>query len=217
MDINSFEVKKIGIEKRYIMNQEEKFMRQIEENIETLSLEKMKSLVIELSKVIPSSFRQHLLCIIKNLNNNLVEDNDVLDKMKEEICSDFKEIENGNICLRCYSYETGVYSYYDADLDFEYLITRELNEILNKTYNYIKDAVWHKKYSDVIEIFDLLLFTEYVCEEVGNPEYDDFDEVYDSFKRNLNDFKDLLDFDFNELLLYAIYSVIIKMRKYLII
>ena len=97
------------------------------------------------------------------------------------------------------------------------MITRELNEILNKTYNYIKDAVWHKKYSDVIEIFDLLLFTEYVCEEVGNPEYDDFDEVYDSFKRNLNDFKDLLDFDFNELLLYAIYSVIIKMRKYLII
>lgn len=68
----------------------------------------------------------------------------------------------------------------------------------------------HKKYSDAIEIVDLLLFAEYICEEVGNPEYDNSNEVYDTFERNIEDFKDSLDFDFNELLLYAIYSVIMS-------
>lgn len=116
----------------------EKFIQQIEENLEGISLEKMKSLIIELGKKIPNPPYQLILCIIKNLNNSLDEDNDILDKMKQEIYSNFKEIENGNICLRCHSYEAGTYSYYDADLDYEYWPTGELNEILNKTFNYIK-------------------------------------------------------------------------------
>lgn len=185
----------------------EEFIKQIEKNIEDMSLENAKQVIIQLGSKIPSSLFETMMCIIKNLNGN-IEEYDI-DILKSEIYSDFKEIENGNIYFKCYSYGTGTYSYYDEDLAYSYFPTAELNKILNKTYDFIVKAVLHKKYADAIEIFDLFLYTDYSCDEVGNPDYDNSDEVYDTFERSIDDVKESLDFDFNKLLLYAIYSVII--------
>ena len=58
-----------------------------------------------------------------------------------------------------------------------------------------------------------MLYSDYFCEEISNPEYSDSDEVIDTFDMNLNSLKDNLDLNINTVILYAIYVVIIGDSK----
>lgn len=184
----------------------EDFIKIINVNIADMSLEDLKRLVVQLANKIPNSLYETTICLTNIINGNLDNELVKMNQIKNEIYSDFKKIESGDICFRCYSYETGTYSYYDADLDYYFYLSDELEVVLNKVYNYIKKAVFFKKYSDAIEICDLLLYTDYWCEEVGNPEYDDTNEVYDTFETNIDSSKYS---DLNEILQCAIYSIIV--------
>ena len=80
--------------------------------------------------------------------------------------------------------------------------------MLDKTYEFGKTLIYHKEYAKAIEMFDLILFTNYSCEEVGNPEYDDSGDMHDTFKVDITDLKDSLDFDLDYACLYGIYAVL---------
>lgn len=186
------------------------FLSIIQDIISDASLEDMKKIMISIAESLPSSAYEKVKCILMDFANKLEEDSKDLESLKQEIIRDFKDIENGDICLQCYSYGSGTYSYYGEDLDYFYYPSDSLNKILIKTYNYVVQAILHKKYSDALEIFELFLYTDYICEEIGDPEYDDSDEVYDTFETEIDKAKKQLPFDFDELLLYAIYAVIMK-------
>lgn len=54
----------------------------------------------------------------------------------------------------------------------------------------------------------MIIYTDYTCEEIGDPEYDDSDEVYDSYNVDFGLIKHDLGIDLNKLCLYAVYSLI---------
>jgi len=145
------------------------------------------------------------LCIV---NNELsISDEEIIEKISY-IDSKFKEIETGNICFRCYAIETGYYSYYEEEYDYHYYPIKEMDVVLNETYEFGKKLIYYKKYLEAIRIFDLILYSKYTCEEVGNPEYDDSDDVYDYFDIDLETVKHNLDFDIKDVCLYSIYAVL---------
>ena len=163
------------------MSTKKEFLETINKIITSISLEDSKKIIYELvSKIDPSDYEM-TLCIIDHIIGKQEKEDDLLKELS--IIKDaFTKIENGDICIRCYeenSYELG------------------------------KRLVYHKKYDKAIEIFDLILYTNYQCEEVGNPEYTDYDEVLDTFESDLFNIRNSLDFDLDKVYLYAIYSVLI--------
>lgn len=184
------------------------FIKQVKENIEDISLEDMKNIIIKFSNKIPSSLWKVMLSIIKDVNGTLKMSLEEIDLLKKEIYDKFDEIKNGEVCFNCYSYETGTYSYYEEDLDYHYYPTNEMDNILNRTYEVAVSFVLHKEYLHAIEMFNLILYTDYSCEEVGNPEFDNSDEVYDTFDINIKDARESLDFNLDTLYYYVIYSII---------
>lgn len=189
------------------MNKKE-FTEQLNKSLDNVSLENAKKIINEIGDKLPSNLYDVTLCIINNINGNLSLSDEEIDNKINYIKDMFKEIEEGNICSRCYSYEDGYYGCYGENYDYHYYPTKEMDNILNETYEFGKKLVYYKKYSKAIEMFDLILYSKYTCEEVGNPEYDDSDEVYDYFDVDLETVKHNLDFDIDYVYLYAIYAVL---------
>ena len=186
----------------------EKLKSKINKELKETSVDEMKKLIIELLEKAPSYSYEYVLCKLKDVKNeNLELDHDTLNEY-ERILADFEKIENGDICVRSYTYETGTYSYYDADVDYVYYPTYELKEVLVDACEMIKKLVLYKEYGKVITLFESIIHTNYTCEEVGNPEYDDSDEVYDVYDVDFNNIKYNLEIDLDEACVYAIYSLI---------
>jgi len=110
------------------------FIKQVKENIEDISLEDMKNIIIKFSNKIPSSLWKVMLSIIKDVNGTLKMSLEEIDLLKKEIYDKFDEIKNGEVCFNCYSYETGTYSYYEEDLD--YRVVRKLQISSFKIINF---------------------------------------------------------------------------------
>lgn len=87
-------------------------------------------------------------------------------------------------------------------------ITNEMAIAINAAYILGKKLVCYQEYSKAIEIFDLILYLEYCVEGVGNPEYDNTNDVYDTFYISLKTAVTALDFDFDYICLYGIYAVL---------
>ena len=49
-----------------------------------------------------------------------------------------------------------------------------------------------KLYRQAIKIFDLIIYANYSCSEMGNPEYDYSNEIYDVYDVDLSSVKELL-------------------------
>lgn len=186
----------------------EDFIIELNKELENLSTKEIKNLMNEFVSRLPSNYYEYIICKIKNFKGEKYKiDEDYL-KEYDRILALFDKIENGEICFKSYSYETGTYSYYDADVDYVYYPSCELKEILIDTYKLIEKLVLYKEYSKVITLFECVINTNYVCEEVGNPEYDDSDETYDTYEVNFNDIKNSFEIDLNQACIYAIYSLI---------
>lgn len=88
-----------------------------------------------------------------------------------------------------------------------------MNKILNRAYNLSLRLVFTKNYKEVLKIVDLILDTEYICEEISDPEYSDYEEVIDTFDTDIFSVKDNLDFYLDVLILYAVYAIIMSDEK----
>ena len=186
----------------------ESFKIELSKELKSLSINEIKNLINELVDKLPANYYEYIICKIKYFKDEKYElDEDTLNKYNK-ILVDFERIENGDVCFKSYSYETGTYSYYDADEDYVYYPSNELKQILIDTYYLIKKLVLYKEYSKVITLFESIINTNYTCEEYGDPEYDDSDEVYDTYGVDFNDIKDDLGIDLNQACIYAIYSLI---------
>ncbi len=71
----------------------------------------------------------------------------------------------------------------------------------------------YKEYDKVITIFESIINTDYTCEEVGDPEYDDPNNIYSIYEIDINTIKDDLGIDLKSACLYAIYSVLMSNKK----
>lgn len=189
------------------MNKQE-FQEELFKNLKKLNDSQAGEIISILVDELPYTSYERLLCKIKNKNGTLKPNKEKFDKIQEEIQEGYKQIDSGEICFNCYSYSNDSYSYYEEDYDIYYYSNEEIDEVLDKTYEFGKTLIYHKEYAKAIEMFDLILFTNYSCEEVGNPEYDDSGDVYATFEVDITNLKDSLDFDLDYACLYGIYAVL---------
>ena len=158
---------------------------------------------------IPACHYEKIICKIKDITGTLKIDEKSLKETEDYIKNAFKEIEEGNICFNCYSYPNGSYSYYDEDCDIHYYSNKEMNEILDKTFEFGKSLIYHKEYHKAIEIFEKILNAKYFCEEVIGPEYAESGEVIDTFETDIENLNDSLDFDLNIVKLFIVYGFLV--------
>ena len=189
---------------------ENDFIKEINKNIDGVSIDELRSIVMEICKDIPIRNYYKTLCRIKNIKNN---DKILVDDIKEELdemCKDFKKVQDGEIVFKCYAVETGNYSAFGEDYDYHYYPTNEMDSILNRMYDLICKLIFSKDYMETLNIIDLMLYSDYTCEEISNPEYSDDDEVIDTFDMDIDSLKENLDFDINTVILYAVYAIIMS-------
>lgn len=158
---------------------------------------------------IPVCHYEKIICKIKNINGTLKIDKKSQKETEDYITNAFKEIEEGNICFNCYSYQNGSYSYYSEDYDIHYYSNEEMDEILDKTFEFGKSLIYHKEYHKAIEIFEKILNAKYFCEEVIGPEYAEHGEVIDSFETDIENLNDSLNFDLNIVKLFIVYGLLV--------
>ena len=77
-------------------------------------------------------------------------------------------------------------------------------------YKLIRNLIFSKCYMVILNIIDLMLHTDYFCEEFSDSEYSDSNEVIDTFDMDIDSLKDNLDFDINNVILYAVYVIIMS-------
>lgn len=189
---------------------ENDFIKEINKNIDGTSMNELRAIVMEICKDIPIRNYYKTLCRIKNIKNN---DKILVDDIKEELdemCKDFKKVQDGEIVFKCYAVETGNYSAFGEDYDYHYYPTNEMDSILNRMYDLICKLIFSKDYMETLNIIDLMLYSDYTCEEISNPEYSDDDEVIDTFDMDIDSLKENLDFDINTVILYAVYAIIMS-------
>lgn len=191
------------------MNKDD-FFREINKSINGVEIDRLKAVIMEICKDIPKENYNKTLCRIKSLENdgkNLIDD---IEKELEEIYEDFKKVQDGDIVFRCYRVETGYYSAFDDDYDYYYYPTNKMDSVLNRMYDLIRKLIFSKSYDKALNIIDLMLYSDYTCEEISDPEYSDNDEVIDTFDMDMDSLKENLDFDINVVILYAIYAIIMS-------
>ena len=180
---------------------------EIKEIINSISLTKYEEIISILIDEIPKSSYEKVICKIKNINGMLKVDKSLKDT-EIYIKNAFKKIEKGNICFGCYSYPNGSYSYYEEDYDIYYYSNKEISEILDKAFEFGKSLIYHKKYIKAIEIFEMILYSKYWCEEIENPEYANNTEVIDIFETDIENLNGSLDFDLDMVRLYVVYGLL---------
>lgn len=184
------------------------FLNKIDENIEDATIDELKSIIVEISKDIPEGFYFKTLCRIKNLMNNDIVLIDELGEKIKNIYIDFKKVQDGEIVFKCYELDTGTYSPVGEIFDYCYYPTNEMNNLLNRMYNLICKLIFSKNYKEALNIIDLMLYSDYSCEEIPNPVYSDDDEVIDIFDMDIDSIKENLGFDINIVVLYAVYAIL---------
>lgn len=189
---------------------ENDFIKEINEIVDGASIDGLKAIIKEICKDIPNGNYYKTLCRIKNIKNN---DQILIDNIKEkldEIRKDFKKVQDGEIVFECYAVETGYHSGFGEDYDYHYYPTNEMDHILNRMYDLIRKLIFSNNYMEALNIIDLMLYSDYTCEEISNPEYSDDEETVDTFDMDINSLKDNLDFDINIIILYAVYAILMS-------
>lgn len=212
VDYNRIRIMKGFEVNEYAMNKEE-FLREVNNNIKNLSLVETKNIIEEICKDMSEGYYYKTLCKIKNIENNL---NMSFEKAKidiDEIYNDFKNIQSGEIVFRCYAVQTGNYSAFGEEFDYYFYPTNEMDELLDRTYNTSVKLIFLKNYEVALKMIDLILYSNYICEEISDPEYSEDDEVIDTFDTDIFSVKNNLTFDLDNIILYAIYAIIMSNVK----
>lgn len=147
------------------------YLEELNDLINEISLIESKEIIRLIALEIPEGKREKVICLIENMKKELTVDEDFIEQRMESLMSDFEDIKEGDICFECYSEESGEYGVFGDIYDYYYYSTKEMDGILEDAYDFIKELIFHKEYSKAIQILDLVLFTDYSCEERGNPEY----------------------------------------------
>ena len=182
---------------------------ELNQSIKKIPQNKIDKLINVLIDEIPVCHYEKVICKIKDITGTLKIDKELLKETEDYIKNAFKEIEKGNICFNCYSSPNGSYSYYDEDYDIHYYSNKEMDEILDKTFEFGKVLIYHKEYHKAIEIFEKILNAKYFCEEVIGPEYAEHGEVIDSFETDIENLNDSLNFDLNIVKLFIVYGLLV--------
>ncbi len=188
--------------------EKEQFIKEFNQELEGLNENELKEFINELVLNAKNSKYDYFLFKIKNFKN---EENPLDEKTIKEynnILKKFTKVENGEICLKSYSYWTGTYSYYDEDTEYVYYPSKELHLFLVNLGQLLEKLVLYKEYKKVIELFDRLYNTTFLCEEIGNPEYADNNDVIDSYDVEFQSVIDDLNIDTSKMCLLCIYSLI---------
>ena len=131
------------------MNKQE-FKKELFNNLKELNDSQVGEIICSLVDELPCTSYERILCKIKNKNGTLKPDKDKFKKIETEIKSSYKRINNGEICFNCYSYPNGSYSYYEEDYDIYYYSNKEIDEVLDKTYEFGKTLIYHKEYAKAV-------------------------------------------------------------------
>lgn len=193
-------------ERDLIMNQKQ-FTKELKEILKDRTNEELYSIILELSLTVPSKFYDKLLFSFKDKFNIKEDTSWILDSSKK-VYRYFNKIKKGDFIFNGYSKPDGTYSYYDENYEYLYFPSKEMDEALNYTYNFILKLIYSKNYDKVLEYVDLILYTEYFVEETGDPSYYDPDVVIDTYNMDIYTLRDELDFDIFRLKDYAVYSIL---------
>lgn len=183
----------------------EKFIKEVNTKLENITLNESKEIITNIIDKIPNDLYEKVLCIIDNVQGK-IDISNITEQEIEEIINKIELIDNGELSFKSYSYETGEYYYYEEEYDYEYDDPDDINQILTSAYNLGVTLVNKKEYKLALKLFDSIIYTNYQCEEIGNPDYDDSEEIYDIYDIDLSTVSDLLSFDLNNLYSYAIYT-----------
>lgn len=181
--------------------------------IRTLSKDKEKNneIVSTLMDYIPSNCFEKIVCILEDKFETL--HNGIDEKLEKKIDSDFQEIKEGEVVFKCYGVEDKAYSFYDANMDYRYYPTGEMDEILDCTFEYALSLVYTKNYKRALKYLDLILYTDYLCEEISDPMYSDYDEVIDTFEMSFSDVCEELSFTKEYFYLTITYCVLLEYNE----
>ena len=127
------------------MNKKE-FQKEIANNVKTISQIQTIKIINILTNEIPSTCYEKILCQIQNENGTLKTDKQKIIQTESEIKKLYEQVNNGEICFRCYSYPNGSYSYYEEDYDYHYYSNEEIDEVLDKTYEFGRTLIYHKEF-----------------------------------------------------------------------
>lgn len=173
--------------------------------------ENNKEIISTLIDSIPSNYFEKIVCILENKFEAL--HNGIDEELERKIDFDFQKIKDGEVVFKCYGVEDGTYSFYDANMDYRYYPTEEMDEILDYTFKYTLSLVYTKNYKRALKYIDLILYTDYLCEEITNPMYSDYEEVIDTFEMNFSDVCEELSFTKEYLYLTITYCVLLEYNE----
>lgn len=184
------------------------YLEELNDLINEISLIESKEIIRRIALEIPEDKREKVICMIENMQGELAADEEFLEQSMESLKEDFEDIKEGDICFQCYSEESGEYGAFGDIYDYYYYSTKEMDGVLAVAYDFAKELIFYKEYGKAIQILDLILFTNYSCEERGNPEYQDTDEVFDTFEIDITEVENCIPFSIEELCRYGIYAVL---------
>lgn len=183
----------------------ENFLGMVNEKLNGMSLKEAKKVIYELSSKLEESKYEMALCIIDYIMGKQ-NNNDLTGKI-EEIKKIFTKALDEDICVMCYEEPNGYYSgSFGEDYDLYFYPSNKLNDLLNETYLLGKSLIYNRQYEKAIEIFNLILDTDYVCEEISNPEYYDDDSILNIFDSSIENIETKLSFNLDYVYLYCIYA-----------
>ena len=178
--------------------EKEEFKNELNSLIDNMSEEENRKLIQEISDFLPNNIYEKIIFTAKNIKDTLNISFEDIEMNMNTINENYKKIKDEIICFKCYSTNYGD--------DYEYLYSYEINNIINEAFEFGKKLIYYKEYYRAIEVFELILYTKYGIEEVGDPEFADTDDVYNSWDVCINDAKHILDFDLDYVYLYLIYA-----------
>ncbi len=180
----------------------------------------IKMIIEILNNHISGSDRDKVLCQIKNLKGTLTVDNNNVEDKMAKFREDFNKIRSGEVFIKCYCEPTGQYFYGEEITDNSYNIDGKLWTIFYNSYELLEELINLKQYLYAMEVVDSLLFTNYFCGEVLDP---DGDEYIAEMDFEFYEIEELIPFNFDTVRLYGAYAAIMingddmleKLNKYL--
>ena len=191
------------------MSQQE-FINLLKDYLNQVSLSQKNKIIEIIGLEIPEDDYEKIICAIDNLKGTLKMNQSWFEQQKNDLANLYQQVQNEDIYFYCYAVPNGTYSYYDENEDIFYIATSDMNRFLCLGYEFAKKLIYYKEYVEALKILDLILFTSYTCNEIGNPEYDNSDSIYNTFNVNISDVRDELPFNLDDVCLYAIYAALLS-------
>ena len=169
-----------------------------------LSDKDIRDIFSDLLKVIPYDSQEKITFIVKDKLGKLEYNKDLMDKMFNKIKNKFNLVNSGKIYFECIVYETGYEGSFDKSYESTCTNTTEISNVLNESFDYMKQFIYYKKYDKAIKICDLILYSNYKGRRIyvdDDFKSDDYEDV------KLYEIDDL-SIDIKDVYLSKIYSLI---------